>query len=299
MMIYGKTKWDIIPFLSCAGFLFVFLLPDYSTVMAFTAAVVGLLVTFGCNLVEKREKTKLHKTPEENADTQITAADATKKTKKSKDIQFRIFAAVFGLIAALAITNALETFPTGEECTKDDVIIQQCLDNTEKIQDLPKLLASNPVIIIASFFAIGILFYHCGIMVLSTDIAPLLQNKKIIAFASSLIIFLQGIVLFIAADSTDSLLRFSLWIFLLMALDIAWVLVNIYAKIHMLFQWLHLDTILLLFLLVMLVSPENQGNLIKFGAVDFNYLAVFIVFVMRTAFDYKMGWEYWTKVTPE
>lgn len=312
------SKWDKIPFISYLGFICVILAIEYSTVIAFIAVIAGLVLTFACKSLEDIEKQNKKKWKEKDLEKQREAmskqieetrnrerrepeTNYEDRRQRSKGIQFRIFAAVFGIIAAFAITETLYTFPSGIECTDENGnVIKQCFDNTEKLQDLPKLLLSEQVLVVGSFFAIGILFYQCGIMVLSTDVALLIEegNRKS-AFVSSIIIFLEGIVLFIAATSTDSLLRFSLWIFVLLALDIVWVLINLYARIDILFQWLHLDSLMMLFLLVVLLSPVNLGSSIKLAGIGFNYWAVIMVFVLRSVLDYKMGWKYWTKVPTE
>lgn len=303
---FRVTKWDKIPFLSCLGFLVVFLAPQHSVVIAYIVAIIGLAVAYYCKLFEEKENSDkkkdedkkhdekrqtikkkiedLEKESEKESEKNERISGENGKTIKAKGVQFRIFAAVFGFIAAWAIVAPVEGI----------------VKEVTGIEGLPKFLISEQVILISSFFAIGILFYHGGILVLSSELAPLIEEgNKMAAFVSSLIIFFEGIVLFMAAKSTHDIAQFSLWIFVLLAFDIIWLLINIYTRIDVTFQWLHLNTIMLLFLWFGLLSPYKQDSSIALAGIDFSYWALLIVFLLRSAIDYKIGWKYWTKIPLE
>ncbi|MBM3910126.1 MAG: hypothetical protein FJ356_00580 [Thaumarchaeota archaeon] len=237
------TKWDKIPFFTYPLFLLV-LIPNFSVEMGLFAAIVGITVTSVCKLREdKVVKKKIAR----------VRTDEEKQKIASIKRQYAILATLYGLIAALALTTSLDSFATlftDEGCidpqTETEII---CFDKTETLEQLPFLLASNPMLLLVSFFAVGILYYHCGIAFFATEAADLVADKKKMGvLISSFLLFLEGLILYFAAYSIDSVLQFSLWIAVLMAVDITWVLINIRKKIDVLFQWIHFGSIVLLFL---------------------------------------------------
>jgi hypothetical protein len=295
----------------------VFFVPQYNISIAFLVAIIGLFVTYYCKVSEekvseakkrendikdnkKRETVtqkveKLKNENEERDEKKELMNGKIVRIVRDKTVQFRIFAAVFGIIAAFAITAPIDAL-LDYEC--ESTPSQLCLRDIRKIEDWSGFLTGQQVILISSFFAIGILFYHGGILALSGELAPLVEEgKKTSAFVSSLIIFLEGIVLFVASSTTDDLIQFSLWIAVLLALDIIWLIINLYARIDIMFQWLHLDSIVLLFLLFALLLPHQiDSSIIPANTI---YWAVLIVFLLRTMVDYKIGWRYWTKIQTE
>lgn len=282
------TWWDKIPFFTYPLFLLV-LVPGLSLEMGLFAAITGITVTGICKLHEDKvtkSKVKRERTDEE------------KRKIENLRRKYAIFASLYALIAALALTTSLDSFvslPAGDGCidpqTKSEII---CFDKTETLEKLPFLLASNPMLLLGSFFAVGILYYHCGIAFFATEAADLIVDKKKIGvFISSFLLFLEGLILYFAAYSIDSVLQFSLWISVLMAVDIVWVLINIKKKIEVLFQWIHFGAIVLLFLVTFLLSASIGNHEIN----KLDYLAVLIVLLLRTIMDYKVGWNFWSKLT--
>jgi hypothetical protein len=76
-----------------------------------------------------------------------------------------------------------------------------------------------------------------------------------------------------------------------MAIDITWVLINITKAIDMEFQWLHLDSTMLFFVLTILflfpslsqVRPET-------------YVWLVVIVFGATFADYKLGWKsFWSR----
>ena len=328
---FRLTKWDKIPFASYVGFLAVFVALDYSSVIGLAVAAGGMIMTAICKGFEEKERDEIRKNrkfklnnrkEEQRKIRESLSQKATKpddsqlvdkikefssaieqKTKTiAKSVQFPLFATVFSIIAGWGIVESLYSFPEGDECidsvTKAELV---CIENTRTVQDLAKFFLTEQMLAVASFFAIAILFYHCGIIALSPDSSYLVaHSSKIGAFFSSLLIFLEGIVLFIAAGNTGSLPQFLLWIFILLVLDIGWVVLNRVARIDTLFQWLHLDSLMFLFVLTLLLSQDKVPpiSIPEIGTIGFNYIAVLAVFVLRAGLDYKMGWNFWTKFTP-
>lgn len=282
------TKWDKIPFFTYPLFLLV-LIPNFSVEMGLFAAIAGITVTSICKLREdKVVKKKIAR----------VRTDEEKQKIASIKRQYAILATLYGLIAALALTTSLDSFATlftDEGCidpqTETEII---CFDKTETLEQLPFLLASNPMLLLVSFFAVGILYYHCGIAFFATEAADLVADKKKMGvLISSFLLFLEGLILYFAAYSIDSVLQFSLWIAVLMAVDITWVLINIRKKIDVLFQWIHFGSIVLLFLVIFLLSASIGNHQVN----EFDYVAVLIVLLLRTVMDYKVGWNFWSKIT--
>ncbi|MGI0011235.1 MAG: hypothetical protein ACREAE_07530, partial [Nitrosopumilaceae archaeon] len=194
--------------------------------------------------------------------------------------QFLIFAALYATIGALAITESVYVFSSDKNL---DFI------NAYTWGGFIALLLSNYAFVIASYFTVAILFIHCGIVFFSSEAANLIgAGNKAGVFASSLLLFFEVITLFYAATTIDSILNFSFWIIVLMAIDILWVFVNIAKKIDALFQWLHLDSIMLMFLLSILFIYGNGDDSSVPKEV---YGFVLLIFLARTIADYKMGWK--------
>lgn len=326
--VYFKlTKWDKIPFISYAGFLAVFAVPPHANVIALSVAAAGMMLTVFCKSFEEKEKnqkineraSELHQRKEEiqkkrelksqeneTISTQeilnkikILYKVISKKKKPSKSLQFPIFAAIFGLIATWGIVESLYTFTDEAKCINESRnSAVACIVDITTPPDMYNFIVSEHTFVVASFFAIAILFYHCGIITLTTDPAKLGgQSNKIGVFISSLIIFLEAILLFMAATNANSLPQFSIWIIILVGLDIVWIVLNIFARIDTLFQWLHLDSLMLLFLLILLTYKDANFDILisDTNPVSFNHIAVLVVFIMRAGLDYKMGWKYWSE----
>ena len=281
-------KWDMLPFFTYPLFLLV-LVFGFFVEMGLFAAITGITVTGICKLREDKVGKK-----------KITIERTDEEKQKISNLRrkYAILATLYGLIAALALTTSLDSFAslfTDEGCidpqTETEII---CFDKTETLEKLPFLLASNPMLLLVSFFAVGILYYHCGIAFFATEAADLIVDKKKVGvLISSFLLFLEGLILYFAAYSIDSVLQLSLWIAVLMAVDIVWVLINRRKNIDILFQWIHFGSIVLLFLVTFLLSASIGNHEVN----EFDYVAVLIVLVLRTVMDYKVGWNFWSKLT--
>ncbi|MGI0011746.1 MAG: hypothetical protein ACREAE_10145 [Nitrosopumilaceae archaeon] len=292
--LYKVTKWDKYPFLSYLSFLLLIVDPHNLIFTGFIATIICLAVTYYCKLKENKEQKK-KKEEQKNEDKK----NEKTKDRPSRNSQFRIFAAVFGFIAALSMTNTLETFDSENyTCIGIDNTEFSCLDYPSNFEELPEFFISPQIMLVASFFSIGILMYHCGIMFLSTHAAyQIAKGHPIVTFFSSLLIFLEGIVLFVAASAVTNISQYALWMFFLIALDIGWVLLNLFKRLEQLFQWLHLDLAMMIFLLILVMSMPKTTD-IEFAGVAFEYWALLVVFVFRTVTDYHMGWKYWSIFIP-
>lgn len=200
---------------------------------------------------------------------------------KTSNSQFLIFATLYAVVGAIAITQAITVFSDPQH--------NEYINSVYNWKGFLGLSLSNQAFVIASFFTVAVLFIHCGIVFFSTDASKLIGvGNKVGVFISSVLLFLEAVVLFYAANSIDNILNFSLWIFMLMVIDIAWVLVNIAKKIEVLFQWLHLDSSMLFFLLMILMIYGMKDATVLPKEI---YEYVLVIFLIRTVADYKMGWR--------
>lgn len=277
--------WDVLPFISYIGFFFPFLLGaalgDYRFKIAFVATIVAFVVTYFCKIHENKLKPKSFTAPNKNV---------------RNPTPFGIFSIVFGIVAALAISAPVESL-LSDDC--DSVGGDLCVRNdVGKIQDLSKIFLHKQFLVLSSFYAVGILFYHGCILALSGELSKLDRKNDVFVFLTSLLIFFEGMVLFMASALTDDIEQFSLWIVVLLVIDNIWVLANSSKNIETLPQWLHLNMIMILFLLALLFFPDESSKIGPFG-INQSYWTLLFVFVLRTILDYKMGWNYWAKLDVE
>lgn len=206
------------------------------------------------------------------------------KGKKKKSDQLLIFAALFAIIGGLAITSALESFT--------DPVQNTYIPYAHNIFGFLDLISSKPAFVIASFLPIAILFIHCGIIFLSTDaVRYISQGNKITYFISSLIIFIEGIILFYASTEINDILNFSFWIFVLMAIDLVWLGVNWIKGLDFEPQWINFDLSMLFFTLCVLLLFRSVTQI---ETEVYAYMVV--VFVGRTCADYIAGWRtFWSR----
>jgi hypothetical protein len=201
------------------------------------------------------------------------------RAKENKRSNLLVFAGLYAIIGGLAITSAIEVFIDSEY--NPNIIY------AHEFEGFVELATSKPALLVASFFPIAIIFIHCGVIFLSTDATDILsQGKRSTVFISSLLIFLQGVILFYAGSSVDNILNFTLWILLLAITDIVFMLINLYKGLEDGPQWIHLDMIMVAFLLsvMMLFSSPAQTSLEV-------YVYVMVTSVFITILDYMMSWK--------
>jgi hypothetical protein len=280
-----KNKIEKFPIISYFIFLIV-LIPqtflekgkeDWTFIFAFIAAIIGISITFFVFYHNKKKKKP--------------AGNSGSEKKKI----MKIFSILYGLVAALAITNALDIFINNNRFESFLIPENDTMNFTltDSFQEVPQMLLSNEMAILICFFFIAPFFYHCGLAFLSgkteSELKENVTEPKIIF--SAFLVFLSGIMLYFAAGSVGSLLQFSLWIFFLMISDVIWILYN-YRKIlkghtHNFSQWIHFDTIMGLFLTTILVTFGMSSASFEYH----HYFLFLIVFVYWTLTDYSLSWE--------
>jgi len=206
----------------------------------------------------------------------------------------KILSVLYGLVAALAITNALDFFIVPVSNLNLPFNITNVNFTTiDSLYEVNYLIISQEFILLISFFVVGTFFYHCGLAFFS-DQASDMMNRRVPrptyeVVLSGVILFTEGIFLYFAAGSIGSVLQFSLWIFFLMVVDVTWVLLNsIYLK-RGYAQWIHFDIIMIIFFVVFLSYGDTE--LVQY----YHYLIVFGVILCRIILDYKLSWQFFTK----
>lgn len=302
--IYNFSRFDAIPLFSY----FVFFVPLYLAISdgqktneilfcSFFATFLTLTVTFVCKIFEeKNHKRRLAKiclvTPTLNVSKALEKNEPELPSDKKANMPFVIFASVFAIIASIAMTEILYDLmdPTNEKTMWD------MLAGKNEFERFSNFLIHPKFILTASFFSVGVLFYQCGIVFLSTEASEYVSknSRKITVFFSSLVLFIEGIVLVFVAYSTDSVTMFAFWIFMLMAIDMGWIFLNLLKHIDALVQWLHFDFATLLFtmIVVLLLSDKIEKP------IDV-YWYILILFTARTLYDYGAAWKFWTKFIPK
>lgn len=206
-----------------------------------------------------------------------------KDEEENRKVTTKILSVLYGLIAALAITIALDFFMESSN-----------FEAADSLYEIIYLIISQEFIILISFFVVGTFFYHCGLAFFSDQAADMLNRKEPRPTAevvlSGVILFTEGVFLYFAAGSIGSVLQFSLWIFFLMVVDVAWVLLNsVYLK-RAYAQWIHFDIIMIIFFVAFLLI-YGDTELVQYH----HYLIVFGIILFRIILDYKLSWQFFTK----
>ena len=245
----------------------------------------------------------------------------TKKAKKRKLVQgFAIIVIVYGAIAGLALTQAMIDF--SDQCINEEGVYVHtitkrtpCFDKVTSLQQLPELISNDQMLLVMSFFIIGTAFYHCGIMFLYPPTMEFIgeQSNKLIT-ANSLILFAESATLFFAATSSDSIEKFSLWIIILLFLDVSWGLLNFFYKdkpetseyrlrakkqLNALYLgWAHLEGIMLMFFITTSIFLTSANGKPVTEVVDGTWIHVVLLLVSIIVIItiYEIGWEwFWAK----
>lgn len=190
-----------------------------------------------------------------------------------------------------------------------------CFDKVTSLQQLPELLSNDQMLLVISFFIIGTAFYHCGIMFLNPKTMVLIgEGSNKLITVNCLILFAESATLFFASTSSDSIEKFSLWIILLLFLDISWGLLNFFHKDNdeilsrerkdkkrlnaLYLGWAHLDGILLMFFITTLIFLTSAGGNPVTVIEDGTWIHVVLLLVSASVIItiYEIGWPwFWAK----
>ena len=222
------TRYDSFPLLSFVIYVISGWLAYNGNMWSIALGVVGsalgiILIQIAHNKkIKKLEINDIKKKPNEKK-----SANSSTHSKELRSI-FLLVGALYAIIAGLAIAQPIINFAE-LNCTpeNDKNIPEVCLHDIKSLSQLPLLLTSNQMLLIYTFFIEGTLMFHCGMIFLTSKAAEFAADNNVkTGFINSIIIFVEAIILFFAATSTDSIQRFLLWIILLTSLDIGWCLFN-------------------------------------------------------------------------
>ena len=214
-----------------------------------------------------------------------TESNNNKPTGVDK-IRTELFVPILILFGSILIYQVLSTFIGlgPDECDSGHVEYFKCF---REVSDLSTILLSNGTVLLISFFAIGILYYHGCMIVLRGAPVESVGGKNRYAIAEYAIILIEAIILFFAATSIGSLDKFAVCIVLLIVVDLIWIFCNFRETLKLAFHWIYFDFTMLFFLITLIATPQH---------VTYAYFFVLAVFVTRTILDYKLGWKkFWSK----
>lgn len=284
-------KYDIIPFIPYFLFLPAFMENDYSVYFAFSASILGIATVLVCYVI--RPERKNHEKDEHSH----------KGSGGGKF--FLIFGAIYVIIAGVAFTHGIDTF----------LMNNDIFTSTQDASDLINFIQNNQTILFYSFFAVAILFFHCGLLFLSIEGIRYLtagedstgkKNKgNEIIFCNVILLFAEAIILYFIADSVQSISRFALWVMVLMSIDIFWTILQRFVFIkkqgkwedEVPFEWIHLDLLTFGFLWFLLLAFHSDSHKIS-DAVYYWFLLS--VLLSSTAVNYTAMWRrIWSKIRIE
>lgn len=246
------------PIISYCFFPIFYVIPDLmiSFVVAMTMVVTGFLLTWLS--YEKRKSTIPKSLPQNISDIR-------------RDNPVLILGAIYGIVAAFAITQALINFGQAS--------------HFERIEELLFENAIN-IILLTSFFLVAIPFYHGATVFLSSRAAELIhERKQRQIFFYFIMLFTEATFLFLMGISVTSVEQFVIWLFVLMIVDLGWTLVAylIIRDEALPPEWIHLDFLTIVFLLIFVFLYPS--------AVWFSPFTLFIVLLFRTLIDYRVAWN--------
>lgn len=291
------SKWAIIPFFTYSLFLLIIIWPNNRVEIGFLATLVGFIITCVCwHFKEKNTVTNINKSTvriDAIQNQKIHKQTGFQKFRKEVFLPILLFLGSILVFQALYVFTALSVDTNPISCTTvfDEKV---CFGNANSVENLAKLFLNNSTIVLTSFFAVGVLYYHGCIIVLKSNASAIFDGSGKRTFIEDFIILLEVIILFFAASSIGSLPQFVLWILVLMVLDLGWVFSNLKETMQLTFHWIHFDFLILFFLITLstsLTSDDSYRN---------EHLFVLIVLVARTILDYKLGWtNFWSKYKGE
>ncbi len=307
------NKYDIIPFIPYSLFLPALIEKDYSVYFAFLASMLGIVTVLMCYVIRpERGNNKKDEQPKTRpkvlrvfqylADS-LHEKDEQPKTRPKVEKFFLIFGAIYVIIAGVAFTHGIDTF----------LLDNKSFTTTQNASDLVNFIQDNKTILFYSFFAVAILFFHCGLLFLSIegiryltageDTAGNKNKGNEIIFCNVILLFAEAVILYFIADSVRSISRFSLWVMVLMSVDIFWTILQrfVFIKKHgdwekeVPFEWIHLDLLTLGFLWFLLLAFQSD----KISDAKYYWLLLSVLF-SSTAVNYIAMWRrIWSKIRIE
>jgi len=165
------------------------------------------------------------------------------------------------------------------------------------------------IILLLCFFPLGILFYHQGVIFLSTKASEelTLGNKPLI-FMNFIVILIQAIVVYFLAASIGDVNAFLSLVMLLVFIDAVWVLIFTINDMRdevrdspVYLEWIIFDIIIGMFAYAFSIyyTAAPEIGMIADDAWMSNigfFVLLLIAFSTRAIVDYTYGWKnFWSK----
>jgi hypothetical protein len=198
----------------------------------------------------------------------VLRVEASKDKANNTNKAILVFGIIYSAIAALGFQAAFDFYFND-------------IHHSISALGLPDL---NHSFLILSYLSVAILFYHGGIIFLSSVAAEeLTEGKARRVFPDFIVLFLEAAIVYYVAKDIASFQVFTRLIMTLMLVDISWVLYfySISKGRSVYFEWVHFN--LMTFLALLLVSLNGHGTQA--------YAIVFTVLVSRTICDYAFAWK--------
>jgi hypothetical protein len=189
------------------------------------------------------------------------------KVKASRRFTF-FFGMIYIFVAGTAVTTALDIF---SHPTLTNILVRNFV-GTQQLQN---------ILLLFSFFATAISFFHGGITFLATDAVDILtKGKGSHILPHFLVIFSQVVLLYFMATQVSSIISFSKLCIALMVIDIIWV-----ARYHrnrdlVFIEWGHYNSMTVFFLIILLTIPLSLMS----------FVLLFLITILRSLCDYIIGW---------
>lgn len=190
--------------------------------------------------------------------------------RRSQEKVTLFFGMIYVFVAALAISQALETF---NEKALDNMLLLDSMSEGE----LTILLT------LIGFFVTAIPFVHAGVIYLATDATEMLTKGEFsLVLQNFTILLLQDVLHFFMAFNVANPSNFIKLAVALMLIDIAWVVRVIKRRNDLVYiEWLQFNSLAALFLVTALLLEQSL------------YTSVIMVSVLfaRTICDYRSLWN--------
>jgi hypothetical protein len=252
-----------LPFLTYVFYIFPFLIISDDFIKLLAGALISLvgfvLTTFLSVKSFKKEQKKI------KAEVKKEAEVIQKAVRKTLRITL-FFGMIYVFVAAFAITRSIEAF--SDEMKS---ILSQDMAN----------LDLKAVLLLLSFFVTAVAFFHAGITFLATDaLEYLTEGEPSMVFPNFVLLFFEAVLIFFMAVNLDNTANFLKLIIALLVTDIVWIIIYIRHREVVLIEWLHMNVLTTMFLIVALPTSNTI-------VTD---ILIFVILASRTICDYVFGW---------
>ena len=115
------------------------------------------------------------------------------------------------------------------------------------------MLDIDAILLLAGFFVTAVAFFHAGITFLATDASVYLtEDKPRLVFPNFVFLFFEAIIIVFMADNVDNIVNLLKLIIALLVTDIVWTLIYIKHREVVFIEWIHYNSLTILFLVVIL-----------------------------------------------